>query len=302
MAPLRFPTFVIIGAAKSGSTSLYYYLKQHPQIFMSPVKEPRFFALEGHALDFRGPGDERVREKTVTTLAAYQKLFEGVRDERVAGEASVIYLPHPDAAAAIARYVPDVKLIALLRDPSERAYSGFLYHTRDGYEPCAEFEDALRDEPRRIAEGWYYGWRYRDQGFYHRHLSRYYERFDARRIRVYLTADLEQAPQVVLAEIFRFLGVDDAFRVDVSVRWNPSGRVRNARFQRVLTRRHPLKEAVKKVIPEAWGHRIISWIQPMNLERRPMRPETRADLIEGYRDDIGRLEELIGKDLSAWRR
>jgi len=191
---LRFPTFVVIGAAKSGSTSLYYYLKQHPQIFMSPVKEPRFVALEGHALDFRGPGDKRVRETTVTTLEGYQRLFDGVRDERAAGEASVLYLHHPDAAVSIARYVPDVKLIALLRDPSERAYSAFLYHTRDGHEPLATFEEALDDEARRLAAGWYHGWGYRDFGFYHRHLSRYFGRFDADRIRVYLTEDLDRAP------------------------------------------------------------------------------------------------------------
>jgi hypothetical protein len=103
----RLPNFFIIGAAKSGTTSLYHYLRQHPEIFMSPVKEPRYFALAGHPLDFRGPGDERLRQLTTTTLDAYLQLFAGVRNEPAVGEASVLYLHHEDAAEAIAHHVPE---------------------------------------------------------------------------------------------------------------------------------------------------------------------------------------------------
>ncbi len=295
-----FPTFLVIGAAKAGTTSLYRYLEQHPQIFMSPVKEPRFFALEGHSLDFRGPGDERIRLETTTSLEAYRKLFDGVQDELAVGEASVLYLHHDRAAAAIAKYVPDVKLIAVLRHPAERAYSGFLYRTRDGREPLRNFEDALREEPRRIADGWYYGWHDRDQGFYHRNLLRYFERFDPSRIRVYLYEDFDRNPLTVLSDVFSFLGVDPGFQPDVRVRHNPSGRARSPGLQRLLTTRHPLKEALKALVPEQWGHRLIARLQPANLERPPLRPETRARLVEGYREDIRQLERLIGRDLSHW--
>jgi hypothetical protein len=267
---------------------------------MSPVKEPRFFALEGHPLDFRGPGDERIRPGTTTTLEAYRKLFEGVGAERAVGEASVIYLHHELAPEAIARYIPDVKIVAVLRDPVDRAYSAFLHLARDGYEPLAEFEDALRAEPRRITDGWYFGWHYRDHGFYHRDLARYFERFGPNRIRVYLHEELDQDPYGVLADLFRFLGVDEGFRPDVRTRHNLSGYARSARLQRLLTRRHPLKEAAKSLIPERWGHRVISWLQPANLVRPPLRPETRSRLVEGYREDIRRLEGLIGRDLSPW--
>lgn len=298
----RFPNFFVIGAAKAGTTSLYHYLGQHPEIFMSPVKEPRYFALAGHPLDFHGPGDERLREKTTTTLDAYLRLFTGVRNEPAVGEASVLYIHHPAAAEAIARDVPNAKIIALLRNPVDRAHSGFLYQTRDGYEPLAAFEDALRAEPERIADRWYYGWHYRDQGFYHRSLARYFERFDPSQIRVYLHEDLDRDPHSVLANIFRFLGVDEGFRPDFSMRYNPSGRPRSARAQRLLTRRHPLKEAVKSVIPEQWGHRLIAAVQPANLVRPAVRAETRARLVEGYAEDIRQLERLVGRDLSHWLR
>jgi hypothetical protein len=297
-----FPSFLIIGTGRAGTTSLYHYLAQHPQIFMSPVKEPKFFALEGHSLDFRGPGDERIRTETVTTLVAYRRLFEGVRDEIAVGEASTLYLSHEVAPAAIARHIPHAKLIAVLRDPAERAHSAFQHLTRDGYEPEADFEEALRDEPRRIAAGWYHFWFYRDRGFYHRDLSRYYQFFDPSQIRVYLYDDLERDPIAMVQDIFSFLGVDAGFRPDVGARHNRSGRTRSRALQRFLVRRHPLKEAAKSLVPAQVGHRLISWIQPSNLTRPTLSPPTRASLIAGYREDIRLLEGLIGRDLSAWHR
>jgi len=269
---------------------------------MSSVKEPKFFALNGHSLNFRGPGDERFNLDTTTTLAAYRQLFEQVRNEQAVGEASVIYLHHPTASEAIARYIPDVKLVAVLRNPVDRAYSAFLFQLREGYEPLADFDGALHAESQRIADGWYYTWHYRDQGFYHRNLQRYFERFDPSQVRVYLHEELEQGPQVMLTDIFRFLGLDDRFRPDVATRHNPSGRPRSVRAQRLLTRPNPVKEAAKSLMPERFGHRLISRLQAVNLERPPLRPETRAALVEGYRDDIRRLEDLLGRDLSHWLR
>lgn len=294
------PTFLVIGAGKAGTTSMYRYLEQHPEIFMSPVKEPKFFALEGHPLDFKGPGDERFRIDTTTTLESYRRLFRGRRDERVAGEGSVVYLHHPRAAGAIAQHIPDVKLIALLRQPADRAYSAFLHRTRDGVEPFSEFEDALEDEPRRIREGYYFTWHDRDQGFYHRNLLRYFERFDRSQIRVYLYDEFDREPLKVLADVFGFLGVDSGFVPDVRVRHNISGRAKHLGLQRFLTGRHPLKRAMKAVVPEQWGHRLVSMVQPANLERKPLRPELRAELTAGYREDVGKLEALLGRDLSQW--
>jgi Sulfotransferase family len=297
------PNFLIIGAAKAGTTSLYHYLGQHPQIFLSQVKEPRFFALEGHPLDFPGPGDERFRKGATTTrLEDYRKLFAQVSDERAVGEASVLYQYDAAAPEAIERYVPDAKLIAVLRNPVERAYSAFLVKLRTGYEPLSEFDEALNAEPERIADGWSYTWHYREQGFYHRNLTRYFERFDSDQIRVYLYEDLERDPHRMLTDIFRFLGVDAGFRPNLSIRHNRSGVPRSARLHRLLTRSHPVKEAAKSVIPEEWGHRVISRLSRGNLRRPPLRPEIRARLIEGYYEDIRRLEGLIGRDLSHWLR
>ena len=294
------PNFLVIGAGKAGTTSLYHYLAQHPEVFMSPAKEPKFFALAGHALDFTGPGDGRVRRGTTTTLEDYAALFEGAGRARAVGEASTIYLHHARAPGAIAQALPGVKLIAVLRQPADRAYSAFLHLTRDGHEPCARFEDALADEPRRIAAGWYYFWHYRARGYYLEGLQRYYRAFPAAQIRVYLYDDFRDRPVETLQDMFRFLEVDDGFVPDMSARHNVSGVARSARAQRWLLGDGRLKRALKTVVPEALGHRAVSLLQRQNLTRPGLRPELRAELTRGYRQDILGVEGLIGRDLSGW--
>ena len=174
----NWPNFFVIGAGKAGTTSLYYYLKQHPEIFMSRFKEPKFFALEGHTLDFKGPYDDRICRGTTTDLVDYLQLFEQVKEESAIGEASTIYLGDARAPGAIAHRVPDAKVVAILRHPAERAFSAFQHLLRDGYEPLSSFEEALDAEPQRAADGWYVQYNYKGRGFYGRHLQRYFDRFN----------------------------------------------------------------------------------------------------------------------------
>ncbi len=123
---MTMPNFLIVGAMKCGTTALYYYLEQHPQIFMSPVKEPNFFCFEGReGLD---------SGNSITDIAAYRGLFRGVSSERAIGEASHCYLYEPRAVERIKHYTPDARLIAILRSPIERAYSHFLHAVRNGTE------------------------------------------------------------------------------------------------------------------------------------------------------------------------
>jgi hypothetical protein len=294
------PNFLIIGAGKAGTTSLYHYLRQHPQVFMSPAKEPKFFALEGHPLDFRGPHDDRIRRGTTTSLAEYLALFDQVRDEAAIGEASTIYLGDPRAPGAIAERIPDARLVAILRHPAERAFSAHQHLVRDGYEPLTRFEDALAAESQRMADGWYVQYQYQDRGYYGRQLQRYFDRFDRDRIRIYLYEEFLADPRRLLADLFGFLGVDPGFQPDISSWHNVSGQPRSAGLQRWLTRSHPLKEALKARIPARWGHRLISRVQAVNVVRSALEPETRQRLIRAYRDDIEQLQGLIGRDLSHW--
>jgi len=296
----RWPNFFVIGAGKSGTTSLYHYLKQHPQIFMSPVKEPKYFALAGHDLDFKGPGDSRIVPDTTTTESAYLALFEGAGDEPVVGEASTIYLGDFGAAAKMAGQVPDARLVAVLRHPADRAYSAYLHLRRDGYETLDSFADALASEAERARLGYYYHWYLRARGFYGRQLQEFYDSFPREQIRIYLFEDFESSPQRVLSDIFRFLGIDETFKADTSARHNQSGIPRHLKTQTFLNKAHPLKQWLKRFIPEHWGHRVISMIQPGLVEKPAMPPDVRAELTEDFRDDILHLQDLIERDLSHW--
>jgi hypothetical protein len=296
----RWPNFFVIGAGKSGTTSLYHYVKQHPQIFMSAVKEPKYFALAGHDLDFRGPGDERIVAQTTTTTEAYLELFKEAGDEPVLGEASTIYLNACGTAGRIAAQVPHARLVAILRHPADRAYSAYLHLRRDGYETLESFADALAAEPERIRLDYYHHWRLRSRGYYGRQLQTYFDHFPREQIKVYLYEDFAASPLQVLHDLFRYLGVDESFRPDVSARHNQSGIPRMQAAQNFLTRSHPAKEWLKRFIPERIGHRLISMMQPGLIVIPAMPRAVRDQLTADYRDDILHLQELIQRDLSHW--
>ena len=157
----QLPNFLIIGAAKGGTTSLYHYLNQHPQVYMSPMKEPRFFALENEKLNFQNP-DKAINKTSVTSLSEYYKLFDGVTNETAIGEASPLYMYSTKAVERIAHYVPTAKLIAILRNPVDRAYS--CYKHLIALEPYS-FADAILHEDKRISQNWAHLWNYRLGGY-----------------------------------------------------------------------------------------------------------------------------------------
>jgi hypothetical protein len=302
---MTMPNFLIIGAGKSGTTSLYHYLGQHPEVYMSPVKEPKFFAVEGKNLDYRGPYDETsMNRSSITDVRAYRSLFDGVTGEAAIGEASPLYLHSPEAPERINHYIPDAKLIAVLRNPVERAYSAFLQRVQKGHEPLRDFAQALHQEEARTSDNWAPRWQTKGIGFYHAHLTRYYGLFDRGQIMIHLYEDLRTDPLGVAQRTFRFLAVDDAFETDVSLRHNISGVPRSRTLQTLVQAPNPLKAVLKPLLPEGLRRRASVGVQKWNAtgELPPFQPEVREGLIELYRPDVLQLEELIGRDLSGWLR
>jgi hypothetical protein len=262
--PFDVPNFIILGAAKAGTTALYHYLQQHPEIYMSPMKETNFFALKDEPLDFQGPGDgDYINRFSITSLEEYEDQFDGRTDEKAIGEASPLYLYSRKAPLCIHEYVPHAKLIVILRNPIDRAYSAFLHLVRDGRETTTDFHEALRQEEARIHAGWEHIWHYKHMGLYYEQLRRYYDLFDHSQIKVYLYRDFRTQAVGVLQELFGFLGVDDTFMPDTSVRHNAT----------------------------------VS----MPSHQKPRVPlEVRLELRDIFRDDILRLQDLIDRDLSHW--
>ncbi len=299
----RLPNVLIIGAAKAGTTSLYHYLRQHPGVFMPAVKEPRFFAYADDPPAMKGPGDARTNEAAgaVYTLDAYRELFGDATTESAIGEASPNYLYSESAPRRIRAHVPDARLIAILRNPVERAYSHFLHLVRSGREPLRDFGAALDAEPDRIAAGWEWSWHYQRMGFYGAQIARYLEHVDRDQLTVYLFEDFKADPVALTQDIFRTLDVDDAFVPNTSMRYEKSGVPKSDRFQQfLLDPDHWIRRLSRYVIPEAVRERLLVRMKNVNLEKPPLELTVRERLIDTYRDDVLRLQDLIGRDLSTW--
>jgi len=297
---MTMPNFLIIGAAKSGTTSLYHYLKQHPQIYMSPIKEPRFFAFDGIKVDFCGPRDENLNRGTITEIEAYRALFQAVSNELAIGEASPIYIYNSRAPGRIKHYIPNVKLIAILRNPAERAYSSFTGLIRDGREPLTDFAEALRQEETRASNNWSFFWHYKKRGFYYIQLKRYFDLFNREQIKIYLYEDFRDNSLGILKDIFRFLDVDDTFVPDVSLKHNVSGIPRNRAIHIFLAKPNSIKSILERIIPERLRWRMRLGLIHRNLIKTPLRSDVRKHLVQDYREDILKLQDLIQRDLSRW--
>ena len=296
---MTMPNFLVIGAMKAGTTALYSFLKQHPQVYMSPIKEPNFFAFEGEKVSFRAPQDQNgINRTSVTHIDAYRALFRGVTNEKAVGEASHWYLYSPKAPGRIRHHVPKAKLIAVLRDPVERAYSQYLFFVRDGQEPLTDFARALREEDTRIRNNWAFG-HYVSRGFYHAQLRRYFDAFDSSQIKVYLYEDLSADPIGMLRDTFHFLEVEEAFVPEISARPNVSGVPNNKVVHALLTRPRRIKAVLKPHLPSRLL-RFASNLRDRNLSKPQLAPEVRRQMIEMYREDILKLQDLIDRDLSKW--
>jgi sulfotransferase family protein len=295
-----FPNTFVIGAPRSGTTSLYEYLSTHPDVFMSPVKEPEFFSGSSRHAD----------------LDRYLALFERAGDEKVRGEASTGYLAHPTAAIHLQRCVPEARIIAILRDPADRAHSHFV-HTRrmiaenrqvliarcEGRSMEEEFsdvvDDALRDgsrpPARTTAEVWL------RTGFYHEHLSRFRSLFAEDQLRVILFDDLVADTNAVMAGVFRFLGVDEAFRLPTTAAFNVSVVPRHVDLFGVFTTRNSFMRSARLVAPARVRATAMRVRNRLLAAEKPTLPvDLRRKLVAIYRDDILRLQDLLHRDLSSW--
>ncbi|MEM7590096.1 MAG: sulfotransferase [Cyanobacteria bacterium P01_A01_bin.83] len=300
---MKLPNFFLIGAQKAGTTSLCRYLQEHPQIYISPVAEPGFFAFEGEELKFSGPGADRLIKSIVTDLNSYCKLFEGAKDETALGEGTTLYLQNTKAPERIKHYVQDAKIIVILRNPVDRAFSAFMHLKRDDLEKIEveNFSEALMQEDERIQKNWGYLWRYKNMGLYSAALKRYFEHFPAKQIRVYLYEEFNNHPRETLADIFKFLDVDDQFSPELLIRYNVSGIPKSRALYNLMKKENYLRKFLKTLIPSKTGKTIASYIRNNNMQQKPsLNVKTRKKVLELFREDIIELQEIIQRDLSAW--
>lgn len=296
---MTLPNFLIIGSAKSGTTSLYSWLAQHPQIYFPKVKEPSFFSGEGEA--FPHPKGPWWYPKD---LEGYQNLFDAVTTEKAIGEASPLYLYSETAPPHIKAVIPDVKMIAVLRNPVDRASSAYRFWHSKGSDTSESFEAALAQEKEHKYSRRPVYLNYKDFGFYSKQLRNYLTYFQKDQFCIILFEDLKNDPSATLKKIFAFLEVDQDFVPNREIK-NPTKAPRNKLVHSFLTKHHPLKEIIKPFFSEKRRKKISKRLRNMNLKvetssKEGVSLETRQALINEYRDDILDLQSLIERDLSHW--
>ncbi|MCX8125372.1 MAG: sulfotransferase domain-containing protein [Spirochaetes bacterium] len=286
------PNFLIVGAAKSGTTSLYYWLKQHPEVFMPDNKEPSYFVY--------GYG--------ISDWEKYLSLFELGRGKKAIGEASASYLVAPESAQWIRQKLGNVKIIILLRNPVERAYSLYSWMVMEGYEWISNFEEALAAEEGRFCNEFFrtnnpeYFWDYMyvRSGLYYEQVMRYMDIFED--IKIYLFDELVTSSKAIYFDVCNFLGINNTFD-PVFVHQNPSRLPRSIRLQFILRRLRSLVGKIPKFSKPLKCS--ISLIMNLNISfgsKPVVSLETRQFLKKRYERDILELSKLIGKDLYSWLR
>ncbi len=311
------PNCFVIGAPRSGTTSVYEYLNAHPDIFMSPVKEPDFFAnplLDTIHIPSAGATPTPQQESELQAeLNTYLSLFNGAGNARIRGEASALYLGHPTAALHLRRYAPDARLIAVLRDPAERMYSHYVHHKRVISDSgSTEEENKQLDEQFHKAIDTAYHEGYADpatndpeiwvrSGFYYRHLTRFLSIFPKEQLILFMFEELSSDAKGMMTSVYRFLGVDDKFVLPTTESFNASVVPKNQGMFRFFTRQNPVMNLARSLSP--------TWLRAVAMKTRnqvlasskpSMDPEIRRKLIHVYREDILKLQDFLGKDLSAW--
>jgi hypothetical protein len=317
---MALPTFIVIGAVKAGTTSLHYYLSQHPEIQMSQMKEPRFFHVDGEEPDFndlavryglglRDESEERFKimiksriKRKIDNIDNYESLWDAGSEIKVRGEVSPTYIYDAIVPSRIHKRLPNIKLIAILRNPMARAYSHYIMDVRNGFEEMDDFADALRNEPFEIDDFWWGKRHYIRHGFYTRPLQRYLKEFDNVQVRIFLYDDYKNSPDEMLKNIFQFLGVDPSFKVNMSMRYNEGLIPDNSFFSDLVRSRHPVKRLLLSVVPDKLllpiRQRIIA--NQKLIEPKTMTQEVRQRLIEIFREDIISVQGLLKRDLSSW--
>lgn len=285
------PNFVIAGAAKCGTTSLFHYLKQHPDVGMLESKDANFF------VDFR---------VKVHSLRDYEALFEGFAGLKAIGEAPVRSLYDEEAMKKIKRCLPEVRIILILRNPADMAYSLWGHMVRNGER--VSFKRALKLEPRRMADpefrkrcnNWHGDYYYFHRGLYFEQVRRCFDLFGRDSVLVLLFDDLRRDPVETCRKCFEFLGVDTDFEPAIA-KHNVGKVYRHRGLHKLLSQPPPWLTGLEAGF---MGKRVRRWRESlMNWNTRglpPFDPELRAELLVRYQPDIRKLEKLLGRDLSHW--
>jgi hypothetical protein len=301
---MALPDFLIAGVPKAGTTALHAALVRHPGLFLSRVKEPKFFLSDGEPPASGGPGDVQTYQEHVWRQSDYEALFDPAPPGTLRGEATPFYLHDLAAHDRIKSLLPEVKLILLLRDPVDRAHSNWTHLWNAGLEPETDFLTACRAEEERRAAGWAAFWHYVGLGLYGRQVQHLFAVFPREQVLLLRYRQLKDAPAATLDRVCEFLGVPTGVLTSIPrenvnrhvVEDNPLNRVLRGLLRTGGEIGHrfptPLRLAARgpllTVLHRKTGHRPVTT------------PHERAALLPLFADDIALLQDVTGERYDDW--
>jgi hypothetical protein len=300
---MALPDFFIAGVPKAGTTALHSALARHPDLFMSAVKEPKFFLTDGPPPAEGGPGDVKTYREHIWRREEYEALFDAAPAGTLKGESTPFYLFSQAALGRIRAMIPEARLIIVLRDPVERAHSNWAHMWSAGLDPCEDFLEACAQEEQRVAAGWADFWRYTGLGMYGEQLRHLYCVFPPEHVLVFRYRRLLTDPVSALDRVCAFLGVPAGLITEVP-RENVTAHPRPSVRHRVVATGRRASAAVSTLLPGHLGAGLTDQLEHLlqadGEPRRPLTTEQREALIPRFEADIRLLEAITGEDFADW--
>ena len=297
---MTLPNFLIVGVARSGTTSLYNYIKQHPDIGFPKIKEPKYFSSLHQKFPHNGIGDVHVDSEIIRKWCDYKDLFVGLKGYKRIGEASSDYFYfHNFTIKEIKNKLGDIPIIVSLRNPVDRAYSAYNNLLRDGREFLG-FMDALKQEEQRILKNWDWMWAYKQGGLYFEALQNFKATFS--NVKIIFFDDFMNDPLGVVRDIFCFLNISEDQEINVSTTYSNSGKPKNKIISLLTNREKPLSYAFRKLILNLMPRQALEHIAEKILIKDLIPKDAAIYLLEYYEKEIDRLESFFDKDLNHWRK
>ncbi len=300
---MALPDFLVIGVPKAGTTALHAALTRHPGLYMSPVKEPKFFLTDGPPPTKGGPGDALTYREHIWQRDRYEALFDAAPVGTLRGESTPLYLYDQAAMRRIQGLIPAARLIVIVRDPVERAHSNWTHLWSAGLEPVGDFVRACAEEERRIAAGWASFWHYTGLGKYGRQLEYAFSLFPRDQVLVLRYRLLVDSPAATLDQICAFLGVQTGVLTEIP-RENVTAHPERTLAHQTLSLGMRASDALGRLLPGRTAtratHQLERLLQRGRRKRQPLSWQQRQALLPKFEDDIKLLENLLGENFGDW--
>ncbi len=311
----KLPTFIVVGANKGGTTSIYHYLKQHPQVYLSPIKEPHYFSKDIDISLFNrefaqnklqdiqkyvdGDMSQEYHAAFVRDWEQYQKLYKNVKDQPAIGELSTSYLYSHVAAQEIYNALGKIKIIICLRNPVERAYSHYRMNLWTGNSNEFDFYKALQNDFHHDPKVWGNAHLYVEIGQYYEQVKRYLDVFGRENVKVIFTEDLKKNAGQVIKELYEFIGVNSNFNPDTSTKYNEVYMPKYKNLTWFLNKTG-IRPFMKRFSPRFIKKLVVNMFYKTKSDKGDITPEAKQFLLEQFSNDVALLSKLLDKDLSSW--